>query len=57
MKLQKKTLNIGKGRTITIPVNYQSFILDYSSSPKGHGWNREDVVYFLECIQKVIWKT
>lgn len=45
-------MNIGKGRTITIPVNYQSFILDYSSSPEGHGWNREDVVYILECIQK-----
>ena len=52
MEQQTKILEIGNGRTIRIPVNYQHFILDYSNSPEGHGWNREDVVYILECINK-----
>lgn len=52
MKQQTKILNIGKGRSIKIPINYQHFILDYSSTPEGHGWNREDVIYILECIKE-----
>lgn len=51
MKLETKILNIGKGRTIKIPVNYQHFILDYSSTPEGHGYDREDVIYILNCIK------
>lgn len=39
MEQQTKILDIGNGRTIKIPVNYQHFILDYSNSPEGHGWN------------------
>ena len=50
--MEKKVLNIGKGRMITIPVNYQSFLLDYSSSPEAHGYNRDDVLYILECIKE-----
>ena len=52
MEQQTKILDIGKGRTIKIPVNYQSFILDYSTSPESHGWKREDVIYILECIKE-----
>lgn len=52
MKRETKTLNIGKGRIIKIPVNYQHFILDYSSTPEGHGYMREDVIYILKCIQE-----
>jgi len=52
MEQQTKILEIGKGRSIKIPVNYQHFILANSNSPEAYGWNREDVVYILECIQK-----
>lgn len=52
MKQQVTILNIGKGRFIRIPVNYQHFILDYSNSPEGHGWNRDDVIYILQCIKE-----
>lgn len=51
MEQQTKILDIGKGRSIKIPVNYQNFILDYSNSPEAHGWTREDVVIILECIK------
>jgi len=51
MQQKVAVLNIGNGRTIRIPVNYQHFILDYSNSPEGHGWNRDDVVYILQCIK------
>ena len=52
MQQKVTVLNIGKGRTIRIPVNYQHFILDYSNSPEGHGWNRDDVIYILQCIKE-----
>lgn len=51
MEKQTRILDIGKGRTVEIPVNYQHFILDYSNSPEAHGWKREDVVYILECVK------
>ncbi len=51
MEQQTKILDIGNGKTIKIPVNYQHFILDYSNNPEEHGWNRENVVYILECIK------
>ena len=51
MEQQKKILDLGNGRSIKIPVNYQQFILDYSNSPEGHGWDRDDVIYILECVQ------
>lgn len=51
MEQQTKILSIGNGKSIRIPVNYQNFILDYSNSPESHGWNREDVVYILECVK------
>lgn len=51
MQQKVAVLNIGKRRTITIPVNYQHFILDYSNSPEGHWWNRDDVIYILQCIK------
>ncbi len=44
-------LDIGKGRTIKIPVNYQHFVLDYSSNPENKGWAREDVIHILECVK------
>lgn len=34
-----------------IPVNYRDFILSYSSNPKKHGWEKEDVEYILECVK------
>lgn len=52
MQQQITILNIGKGRTIKIPVNYQHFILDYSNSPESHGWNRDDVICILQCIKE-----
>lgn len=52
MQKQKAILNIGRGRTIRIPVDYQQFHIDYSSSPKGHGWNQEDVIHILICVMK-----
>ena len=51
MKQETIILNIGKGRSIEIPVNYQNFILTYSSTPEDHGWHRDDVIYILECIK------
>lgn len=51
-KREIKILKIGKGRTIKIPANYQSFTLDYSSNPENKGWKKEDVIYVLECVQK-----
>lgn len=51
MKQQVTTLNIGKGRTIRIPVNYQHFILTYSNNPADYGWERDDVIYVLQCIK------
>ena len=49
---QTNILNLGKGRSIRIPVNYQHFILDYSSNPENKGWKREDVIYILECVKE-----
>ena len=49
--METKILNIGRGRTIRMPVNYQHFILDYSSNPENNGWEREDVIYILECVK------
>ena len=51
MEQQTKILDIGKGRSIKIPVNYQNFILTDSKSPEEHGWEREDVIYILKCIK------
>lgn len=51
MKQQVTILNIGKGRTIRIPVNYQHFILTYSNNPADYGWERDDVIYVLQCIK------
>lgn len=51
MEKQTRILDIGKGRTVEIPVNYQHFILDYSNNPEDHGWKREDVIYILECVK------
>ena len=50
--METKILNIGRGRTIRMPVSYQSFVLDYSADPENHGWKREDVIHLLECVQK-----
>ena len=50
--METKILNIGRGRTIRMPVNYQQFILDYSSNPENYGWEREYVIHILECVQK-----
>lgn len=52
MEKQTKTLSIGNGKSIKIPVNYQQFILTNSSNPEDHGWEREDVEYILKCIQE-----
>ena len=52
MELEMKELNIGKGRTIKIPVNYQSFVLDHSSNPEAMGWKKEDVIFVLKCIKE-----
>jgi TPR repeat protein len=52
MEMETKTLNIGNGRTIEIPCNYQDFILDYSGTPEGSGWKKEDVLYILECVKE-----
>ena len=51
-KCEVKILDIGKGRNIKLPVNYQHFILDSSSTPETMGWKRDDVVYVLKCIQE-----
>lgn len=45
-------LDIGKGRSIKMPINYQRFILDSSSNPENKGWAREDVLHILKCIQE-----
>ncbi len=49
---QTNILNIGRGRTIRIPVNYQHFILSYFSNPEDCGWEREDVIHILECVKE-----
>jgi len=51
MKQETKKLIIGKGREINIPVNYQHFILSYSSDPESHGYDKEEVEHILECIR------
>ena len=51
MEQQIKVLNIGKGRSIKIPVDYQHFYLDYSSNPENKGWRKEEVIHILECIK------
>ena len=51
MEKQTKILNIGNGKSIKIPVNYQHFVLTYSKNPEDYGWNCEDVEYILKCIQ------
>lgn len=33
MQQETKILDLGNGRSIKMPVNYQHFILDYSSNP------------------------
>ena len=45
-------LNIGNGRSIRLPLNYQHFILDYSSNPENKGWDKEDVLHILECVKE-----
>ena len=52
MKQKNKILRNCKGRSLEIPVNYQEFILSYSNSPEDHGWNKDDVIYILECIKE-----
>lgn len=52
MEKQSVILEIGKGKSIRVPINYQEFILDYSSNPENKGWNREDVIGILECIKE-----
>ena len=53
MPKQKKTnIDLGKGKNIKIPVNYQHFILDYSSNPENKGWYKEDVIHILECVKE-----
>lgn len=51
MTPQTTTLKLANGGTIEIPVKYQHFYLDYSSDPEAHGWEREQVVYIMQCVQ------
>jgi hypothetical protein len=51
-KQETNILNIGGGRAIRIPVNYQHFILNYSSNPEDLGWKREEVIHILECVKE-----
>lgn len=51
-KRKLKELQTGSGRSIMIPLNYRHFIIDYSSCPENKGWNREDVIYILKCVQQ-----
>ena len=46
------TLNLRNGKTMEIPCNYQDFILDYSGTPEGSGWDKEDVIYILKCVKE-----
>ena len=52
MQQETRILNIGHGRNIRIPINYQHFILDYSNNPENKGWKRDDVINILKCIQE-----
>ena len=49
---QTNILDLGGGRSIRIPVNYQHFILDYSSNPENKGWDKDEVVHILECVRE-----
>ena len=52
MQQETKILDLGNGRSIKMPVNYQHFILDYSSNPENKGWDREEVMHILRCVQE-----
>jgi len=43
--------NSARKEVLTIPVNYRSFVLDYSSNPESKGWRRNDVEVILSCIK------
>lgn len=45
-------LDIGNGKNIKLPINYQHFIIDYSSNPENKGWDSNDVKHILKCIQE-----
>lgn len=46
-----KILDLGNGRSVRMPVNYQHFILNYSSNPENMGWDKEEVLHILECVK------
>ncbi len=52
MEQKTVTLKDSKGRTISMPVNYQDFILTNSSSAEDHGLDEEDVKYMLTCLKE-----
>ena len=52
MEKQTIILNIGEGKSVKLPINYQEFILDYSSNPENKGWAREDVIEILKCVKE-----
>ena len=43
--------NSARKEVLTIPVNYRSFVLDYSCNPESKGWRRNDVEVILSCIK------
>lgn len=51
MEREIKTVNIGKGKSIEIPCNYRDFILDFSSDPEAKGWDKDEVIFILDCIK------
>ena len=48
MEQQVNILNIGRGREIRIPVNYQNFILNYSSIISEKNVNLWQISKFLK---------
>ncbi len=52
MKKEEKTIQLDNGKTITVPVNYQNFILSYGSDPEEHGYDKDDVIEILKCVQE-----
>ena len=52
MQQETKILDLGNGRSIKMPVNYQHFILDYSSNPENKGWDREEAMHIIRRVEE-----
>ncbi len=52
MEKKNTTIQLNNGKVVTVPVNYQDFVISYSSSHEEMGYSKDEIISILECVQE-----